>query len=420
MNLELLRERYAELMATADAISVKDHISDEEYLEAMKKTAEAKAIGDKIKNIEALNEDVKNFRTQSTTSKNPMNFQKAKDTEEELDEDLLGSKKYTDAFCKYIMVRGDKGSLNFDQKAILELADDTHGGYLAPTIIMDGILKKQANIGSLVQGITTHNMTGPVPYKVSIPFLPYTTDDIHSSALTFTWAGEVGPSTNSNPAFGEKTIEVFTGMLNVPVTIDLIESSRNNDVLSIISGLIEEEIALAEENFVINGTGTNQPVGLLKSPGGAAQTFPGTVPVMTSNQWVNTKLEAALFNLSPQYARNASWVLNFGLSGAGSLYGLKDSAGRAIYNVGVNEVAPGVFAKTIMGQPVYFSAYMPDTSGTYPAIVGDLKGYHMIRGGGVGIRVLDQTNYTTNQVVIAARVRRGGDVLEPWKIKVGV
>lgn len=420
MKTDGLVERYQELNAQIEAILQKDHPSDDELGQAMKLTEEAKALDQKITNIENMNEQVKGYRDVSHTSRNPMQFAKAKDEEPEVDEDLLKSPHYTKAFCDYMRHRGQVDSMSKAQGDNLALGYAADGGYLAPTIVMDGLLKKQAQIGSLVQAVTIHTLTGPVPYKVSIPFMPYTTDDIHSSATSFTWAGEIGPATTTNPSFGEKTIEMFTGLLNVPVTMDLLESSNNVDILRLLEGLIIDEVALAEENFVINGSGTNQPVGILKSPGGTATIYPGTVPVMTSNQWVNTKLEAALFNLPPQYARQASWVLNFGLSGAGSLYGVKDSAGRAIYNAGTTEVAPGIFARTIMGQPVFFSAFMPDTSGTYPAIVGDLSAYHLIRGNAVSVRVLDQPLATTNRVSVVARVRRGGDVLEPWKLKVGV
>lgn len=421
MNLELLKDQYKELMATADAISQKEHISDEEYAEAFKKTAEAKAIAEKIKNIEAMNEDVKNFRTQSTTSSKPMSFNSAPTDDPEADEDLLESKHYQKAFINWMRNRGHVDKLNTEEKANLYLGDDGSGGYLAPTLIQAGVLKKQAQIGSVVNAVTVRTLTGPVPKSLTVPYMVYTTDDIWSSGVRMNSNGETptdAQTLTTNPVFGEKTINMTTHITQIPVTMDLIESSSQADVLSMLSDLIVDTVALDEEQWVLKGTGTNEPIGILASPGGGAA-YPSTIAVGASNNFTNTLVEQALFNIPAQYARNSSWVFNFGPSGAGLLYGLKDSAGRAIYNAGLNEVAPGVFARTIMGQPVYFSAFMDDVSGTYPAIVGDLSGYTLIRGGAVSIRVLDQPLASTNRVSFLARVRIGGNVLEPWKIKVG-
>ena len=53
-------------------------------------------------------------------------------------------------------------------------------------------------------------------------------------------------------------------------------------------------------------------------------------------------------------------------------------------------------------------------------VFGDLSGYYLVHRVGFSIQVLREVEALRNRLVLVGRMRFGGAVAEPWKLKVGV
>ena len=76
--------------------------------------------------------------------------------------------------------------------------------------------------------------------------------------------------------------------------------------------------------------------------------------------------------------------------------------------------------RQLAGYPVTYSGFMPNRgSANYPVILGDLGGYYLVERVGFSIQVLNEVYAEVNQKVLLGRLRFGGQVAEPWRIKIG-
>jgi HK97 family phage major capsid protein len=66
------------------------------------------------------------------------------------------------------------------------------------------------------------------------------------------------------------------------------------------------------------------------------------------------------------------------------------------------------------------SAFMADVAtNSYSVLFGDLRGFYMVDRVGFSVRVLSELYAETNQVLLLGRIRFGGQVAEPWRMKIG-
>ena len=102
---------------------------------------------------------------------------------------------------------------------------------------------------------------------------------------------------------------------------------------------------------------------------------------------------------------------------ARTMAGFKDSAGRYLFSFGWQDSGMAAeVPKTIGGYPYVYSQFMPNASSSAcPVFFGDQKCYYIINRLGVTIQVLRETRAKLNQVELVARVRFGGQLVEPWR-----
>lgn len=61
---------------------------------------------------------------------------------------------------------------------------------------------------------------------------------------------------------------------------------------------------------------------------------------------------------------------------------------------------------------------MPNVAaGAFPLIFGDLRGYQMVRRIGFSVQVLRELYAEVGQIALVGRVRFGGQVTEPWRMR---
>ena len=159
----------------------------------------------------------------------------------------------------------------------------------------------------------------------------------------------------------------------------------------------------AEETAFLNGTGGNEPTGLLSDSGAEIGFTAASAATFTYDEVVKL-----YFSLKAEYRSNAVFLMHDDTAMA--LRILKDSAGNPIWNA-QND--------TIFGKPVITTASMPlPTAGAKPIAFGDLSYYWVIERQPLSIKRLNERYAIQGQIGFAAYERLDGKLILPEAVKV--
>jgi len=328
----------------------------------------------------------------------------------------LRSAEYKNAFTNYL--RRGVSKLNSDEVKVLQEGIDDQGGFLVPEQILATLISKKPAPTRVVNNVTKLQTMRD---SLLMPKVVYATDDIYTSGIRVTWTGEVPASATvhrvTEPKFGTFRVNVFTAMLSCPLTVNMLEDAALN-VDAYIADKFRETIDLLYDNMILNGTGVGQPSGILQNPNGTDE--PATVNTGDANLLTADGLVDLGFAVPEQYDSNCRFVFNK-TSTSKAVRKLKDGDGRYLFGMGMQDSGLSVTLRPpdLLGYPYDWSAFMPDVAASaYPIIFGDLTGYYMVERIGFSIQILRELYAETNQVVALGRIRFGGDVAEPWKMKI--
>jgi len=159
----------------------------------------------------------------------------------------------------------------------------------------------------------------------------------------------------------------------------------------------------AEEMALLNGTGVNQPTGLLGESGAEVGVTALSATVVTYDEVVKL-----YFSLKPDYRANAVFLMHDDTAMA--LRTLKDSAGNPIWNTQ---------GDTIFGKPVITTPSMPvAAAGAKPIIFGELSNYWVIERKQLAIKRLNELYSVQEQIGFTAYERLDGKLILLEAIKV--
>lgn len=330
----------------------------------------------------------------------------------------IGTTAYRDAFKSYLKHGKDVGGTHLKT---LQEAADTSGGFMVPSDMLDRVISKEPT-PTRVAGKVTQLSTGRD--QLLIPRVNYTADDLYTTGVRVTFTGETPASSTAarvtDPVFGRTQIPVFTAMLTLPITNDLIEDSQF-PLISYITGKFAETIDLLRDNLVLNGTGQGQASGILLNPGDAAGTQPALVKSGLASALSADGIIDLAYALPEQYDENACFVMNK-VSGQRSVAKLKTTTNEYLFRMGLQDngiQGPSLRNGMLLGYDICLSGFMPNVAaGTTPVIFGDLRGYYMVNRIGLSIQVLRELYAETNQIMLVGRIRLGGQVAEAYRIKV--
>lgn len=172
-------------------------------------------------------------------------------------------------------------------------------------------------------------------------------------------------------------------------------SDEHFDVQSYLNNEFARRFGRAEENVFLNGNGTNEPTGLLKT---------AEIGVSTNSEDTVTydDIVKLYFSVKPEYRKNGVWLVNDDTAFA--LRSIKDSTGRYIWRDNDD---------TIFGRPVIFSQYMPSIEmGKKPIAFGDLSYYWVLERQPLSLKVLrelflleDMTGFAASEFVDGRLIR---------------
>lgn len=258
---------------------------------------------------------------------------------------------------------------------------------------------------------------------LTIPKVIYTADNLYTTGIRVTWTNETVSAGAASirvtdPVFGQERIPVFTAMLSIALTNDMIEDSAFA-LVDYVAGKFGETIDLLKDNMILNGTGAGQPAGILLNPGGDVNQ-PSVVVSGSASALTADGLVATAMTLPEQYDVNSNWIFNKTSTGL-AVSQLKDAQNRYMWGAGYQDsgLSGGFLNQPLLGYPVLLSGFMPNVgASTYPAIFGDLTGYYQVNRIGFTVQILRELYAETNQIMVLGRIRFGGLVAEPWKLEI--
>lgn len=338
----------------------------------------------------------------------------------------ISTKSYNDTYHKYL-AKGRDG-LSAPELKVLQEGIDSSGGFLAPDQIQNELIQKKPTPTPIQDRVRRYTTSRD---SLSIPKQIWTTDDLYTSGVRATKTGEVPASSTTaaitDPVFGQVKIEIFTEMMSGQLTRDMVEDSMF-DLLSVMGEQYHQAKSLKMDYKILNGTGANEQVGILASPGGTigAQAQPAVVNL--GSPLSADGLVKMGYAIPIQYEDDTVWVFNKVNTQAGIAL-LKDSQNRYMFAYGGNDdKLASARPKSLLGYDLVRSAFMPDAyasdistanANAFPVIFGDLSGYAVIERVGLSIQVLDQTKAKDNQIELVGRFRWGGSTVEEYKLKIG-
>lgn len=277
---------------------------------------------------------------------------------------------------------------------VMKESVDADGGYLVPEEFEKQIvtaLEENNVIRSIAKTITT-----AAERKIPIAAT-------HSVAQ---WTPENGAYTESNPTFGQKTIDAFKLTDLVKVSTELLQDNMFN-LESYISSEFARAFGVAEEQAFCTGTGAGQPTGIFTENGGEV----GLTLTSATNITCDNIIEL-VHSLKSPYRRNAVFLMNDAT--ISMIRKLKDTNGAYLWQPSLQAGQPD----RLLGYPLYTSAYIPTVkSEAMPIAFGDFSNYWIADRMGRSIQRLNELYAGNGQVGIIATERVDAKVILSEGIK---
>lgn len=191
------------------------------------------------------------------------------------------------------------------------------------------------------------------------------------------------------------------------------------DVEAWLSQKIATRFIRAEASAFVNGTGTDQPKGIMlpSKVANASWTWGslGYIPTGATADFATTNpidcIVTLIYSLPADYRANATFIMNS--KTAGAVRKIKDSTGRFMWMDGLQAGQPS----TLMGYRVVILEDMPDiAANAYPIAFGDFNAGYTIAER-PDLRILRDPFSAKPNVLFYASKRVGGDITDYAAIK---
>ena len=256
---------------------------------------------------------------------------------------------------------------------------------LAPEEFLHEILKEVEKEAILYSRVRKLPVSGAgslgVPYEKTDATAAEWTNEIPATEIGYDKAWE----------FGKRSLSPIDLVKQILITKKILAASAF-PIDTLAKDKIVEKLTSAFENGIINGSGTNQPLGVFTA---SADGIPASRDVETgasaisADDLINTKM-----SLRPEYRSKAVWVMSTEV--LKDVMKLKATDGRYLWQPAIALGEPA----TILGLPVIESEYAPTakTAGSYVAVLGDFSHYWFAYWKGLDVTVLNEKYAGTNQI----------------------
>lgn len=289
-----------------------------------------------------------------------------------------------------------KGIVAPDEAKALATDDQTDGGYLVPSQMRSTIIELLAEYSPIrslasVETISLGN-TLKIPKE-------------GATAFAAGWVGERESRTETTSGkFAMADIPLHEMYAAPRASQTMLDDSAFN-MEEWISRKLAQRFAILEGTAFVNGTGQNQPEGLL------ANADVTTVNSTVADNIAADSLITLVYSLPDAYARNATWLLR--RTTVAAIRQLKDGNGQYLWQPGLATSAPN----TILGHPYVECPDVPAiAANAYVAIFGDIRAaYQIVDKAGI---VTLRDPYSAKPFVEFYTTRRvGGQVVLPEAVR---
>ena len=285
----------------------------------------------------------------------------------------------------------------YDVENALQVGTDSEGGYLVPDEFERTLveaLEEQNIFRVLAHVIQTSSGDRKIP--------------VVASKGTASWVDEEGAIPESDDSFGQVSIGAYKLGTMIKVSEELLNDSVF-DLESYISREFARRIGNKEEEAFFTGDGKGKPLGVLADTGGAEV----GVTAAATTAFTADEVFDLFYSLKAPYRKSAVFLMND--ASVKALRKLKDSNGQYLWQPSLTAATPD----TLMGRPVYTSAFMPGlAAGAKSILFGDLSYYWVADRQGRSFRRLGELYAPTGQVGFLATQRVDGKLVLAEAVKV--
>ena len=304
-----------------------------------------------------------------------------------------GSKNYKKSFWNAMRSK----TIRPEVHDALQVGTDSEGGYLVPDEFEKTLIEslEEENIfRKLATVIKTSSGDRKIP--------------VVATKGTASWVDEEGLIPESDDSFGQVSIGAYKLGSLIKVSNELLADSVFN-LEAYISKEFGRRCGAKEEDAFFNGDGTGKPTGVLNDTYGAeVGVTAASATAITADEVIDL-----FYSLKAPYRKRAVWILND--SSVKAIRKLKDGNGQCLWQPSLTAGTPD----TILGRPVYTSAYMPSiAAGNKTIIFGDLSYYWVADRQGRTFKKLSELYATTDQTGFMATQRVDGKLILREAVKV--
>ena len=279
---------------------------------------------------------------------------------------------------------------------VLQEGVDADGGYLVPTEydtrLIEGLTEE-----NIMRKLATIIKTG-AERKINIA----------ASTPAAAWIDEGEALTFGDAKFDQINLDAHKLHVAVKVTEELLYDNVFN-LETYILNRFAKALANAEEDAFLNGDGTGKPLGIFAATGG------GQIAVTTASATTITADEVInlIYSLKRPYRKNAAFITND--QTLAILRKLKDGNGAYIWQPSYQVGEPD----SLLGYPVYTSAYVPTVSAGNPVMAfGDYSYYNIGDRGSRSFAELKELFAGNGMVGFVAKERVDGRLVLPEAVQI--
>lgn len=287
-----------------------------------------------------------------------------------------------------------------DVKAMTESVSGAAGGFLVPDAISTDLVRLRLENSNL-RGLFSSLAVASDTYRVPV---------VASGLSAVGWVTELAEKPVSDMTFGEITASVFTAAGLAVTSNQLLQDSRPG-IDSLINEELARRLAILEEKAFIDGTGTNQPRGILNTSGvnSVPLTSTAILDLLDAILDAISAVETNYFgspNVIVLHPRTWVRIVKARESGTAAQYIVGEGA-----NSTGRRASDGRPAKSLFGVPVVTTSNIPTNKGAGTnesrVIVGNFREGLILDHTGITLDESPHVYFTSNQTVFRGETRVG-------------
>ncbi len=252
-------------------------------------------------------------------------------------------------------------------KRAMAIGSGGTGGFMVPTHLDASVILSNTGVADPVRSLATVSTIGSSTWN-----------GITSAGVSAQWKSEAAEAADASPTLVQPSIPVHFADAFVPVSYEVL---GDTDIAQEVGALMADAKSRLEAVAWIDGTGSGQPTGLVKSlDGGASEVAPAVAETFAADD-VYTMLEA----LPPRHRNNASWLM--GLPTINTIARFWNPSGSE---------PPLIDRNLLLRKPFFEASSMGDTSDIDAAATAD--NFILLCGDFREYRIVDRVGSTLEHI----------------------